>query len=121
MCQKLSAIEGVGPLTSTTLVATIGDTNIFKNGRQMSAWLGLVPRQSSSGNKHQLLSISKRGDGYLRKLLVHGGRLVVYRTTNKKDGRSNWINQLKNRRGINRTCVALANKNVRIAWVINET
>ena len=118
MCQKLSEIEGIGPLTSTALVATIGDANVFKNGRQMSAWLGLVPKQSSSGNKQQLLGISKRGDGYLRRLLVHGGRSVVYRATNKKDGRSNWVNQLKDRRGTNRTCVALANKNVRIVWAL---
>lgn len=118
ICQRLSAIEGMGPLSTTALLAAVGDAKVFKNGRQMSAWLGLVPRQHSSGDKQRLLGISKRGDSYIRKLLVHGGRSVVYRAKNKEDRRSNWINELEQRRGCNRTCVALANKNVRIAWAL---
>jgi len=105
-------------ISTTALVAAIGDPQTFKNGRQMSAWLGLVPRQHSSGNKHLMLGISKRGDNYLRILLVHGARSVVYRAQAKTDKRSTWINQLVQRRGKNKTCVAIANKNVRIIWAM---
>lgn len=122
-CQKLAQIEGLGVISTTALVAAIGDASVFKNGRQMSAWLGLTPRQHSSGNKQVLLGISKRGDCYIRKLLVHGARAVVYRSGNKKDSRSQWINDLVERRGTNKACVAVANKNVRIVWsmLVNET
>lgn len=123
VCQRLAQIEGVGIISTTALIAAIGDPTVFKNGRQMSAWLGLTPRQHSSGNKQVLLGISKRGDSYIRKLLIHGARAVVYRAQNKKDNRSVWINDVANRRGTNRTCVAVANKNVRIIWsmLVNET
>jgi transposase len=123
VCQRLSAIEGLGIVTTTALIAAIGDARAFKNGRQMSAWLGLTPRQHSSGNKQVLLGISKRGDCYIRKLLVHGARAVVYRAQTKKDDRSKWIASLVERRGSNRACVAVANKNVRIVWsmLVNET
>lgn len=123
VCQKLAQIEGLGVISTTALIAAIGDASVFKNGRQMSAWLGLTPRQHSSGNKQVLLGISKRGDCYIRKLLVHGARAVVYRSRNKKDRRSEWINMLAERRGTNKTCVAVANKNVRIIWsmLVNET
>ena len=84
----------------------------------MSAWLGLVPRQHSSGNKNKLLGISKRGDCYLRKVLVHGARATLYRAKNKDDRRSQWITSVAERRGKNKACVALANKNARIAWAI---
>src|SRR5262249_6296601 len=99
VCQRLAEIEGLGIVTTTALVAAIGDAKVFKNGRQMSAWLGLTPRQHSSGNKQVLLGISKRGDCYIRKLLVHGARAVVYRAQSKKDDRSKWITNLVDRRG----------------------
>jgi transposase len=123
VCQRLAQIEGLDVISTTALIAAIGDPTVFKNGRQMSAWLGLTPRQHSSGNKQILLGISKRGDCYIRKLLVHGARAVVYRSQNKKDDRSRWINNLVERRGTNKTCVAVANKNVRIIWsmLMNET
>lgn len=123
VCQRLAQIEGLGIVTTTALIAAIGDAKVFKNGRQMSAWLGLTPRQHSSGNKQVLLGISKRGDCYIRKLLVHGARAVVYRAQTKKDDRSKWIANLVERRGSNRACVAVANKNIRIVWsmLVNET
>jgi transposase len=122
-CQKLAAIEGIGVICATALVAAVGEASVFKNGRQMSAWLGLVPKQNSSGGKTRLLGISKRGDWYLRKILVHGCRSSVYRAKNKEDRRSQWVDNVATRRGTNKACVALANKNVRIAWAImsNET
>ena len=116
VCQRLADIEGLGVISTTALLAAIGNPDVFKNGRQMSAWLGLVPRQHSSGNKQVMLGISKRGDSYLRKLLVHGARSVVYRAQTKSDPRSQWINQLAQRRGKNKACVAIANKNIRIVW-----
>jgi transposase len=118
LCRRLAQVEGVGVLTATALVAAVGDAKVFKNGRQMAAWLGLVPRQHSSGNKERLLGISKRGDRYLRMLLVHGARSVVYRADKKEDARSRWVSQVKARRGANRACVALANKNARILWAL---
>jgi len=118
VCRRLAQVEGVGVLTATALVAAVGDAKVFKNGRQMAAWLGLVPRQHSSGNKERLLGISKRGDRYLRMLLVHGARSVVYRADKKEDARSRWVSQVKARRGANRACVALANKNARILWAL---
>jgi len=118
MCQKISKIEGIGPITATAIVAAIGDPKVFKNGRHFSAFLGLVPKQSSSGNKEKLLGISKRGDTYIRTLLIHGGRSVVRSVGTKDDSRSKWIIALKERRGANRTAVAVANKNARIIWAI---
>ena len=118
VCQRLEKIEGIGTICATALVAAVGDASVFKNGRQMSAWLGLVPKQHSSGNKTRLLGISKRGDCYLRKILVHGARSTVYRSKNKEDQRSQWTASIAARRGSNKACVALANKNVRIAWAI---
>lgn len=116
VCQRLSKIEGVGPLTSTAIVASVPDPSIFKSGRQMSAWLGLVPKQHSSGGKTVLLGISKRGDSYCRMLLVHGARSIVSRAKAKSDERSKWITKKEQTRGANKACVALANKNVRIIW-----
>lgn len=117
-CQRIGEIPGIGVITATALIAAIGDPNMFKNGRGLSAWIGLVPRQASSGGKNILLGISKRGDQYLRKLLIHGARAVVCRSQNKEDPRSQWINNLKNRRGMNKTIVAVANKNARIVWAL---
>jgi transposase len=118
MCQKMAKVEGIGPMTATAVVAAVGDAKMFKNGRQMSAWLGLVPRQCSSGGKNILLGISKRGDRHLRTLFIHGGRAVVKQVSNKKDSRSQWIRNIKNRRGANVAAVALANKNARIIWAL---
>ncbi len=116
VCKRLSNIEGIGVIGSTALIAAIGDARVFKNGRQMSAWLGLTPRQHSSGNKRVLLGIGKKGDCYIRKTLIHGARAVVYQAKNKTDRRSLWINSIAHRRGNNKACVAVANKNVRIIW-----
>ena len=118
--KKLEAIPGIGPLTATALVASIGEAKNFKNGRQVAAWLGLVPRQHSSGGKQNLLGISKRGDIYLRTLLIHGARSVIYRSGQKENptDRQSWLNQLTQRRNKNVAAVALANKNARIVWAL---
>lgn len=120
-CRALLAIEGVGDLTATAMVAAIGDAQAFKKGREVSAWLGLVPKQDSSGDKIQLLGISKRGDRYVRKLLIHGARSVVRVCDNKTDTRSVWIKDKKERCGENKAAVALANKNARIIWAMLAT
>jgi len=117
-CQRLSKIEGVGPLTATAIIAAVGNASVFKNGRELAAWLGLVPRQHSSGNRTQLLGISKKGNTYIRTLLIHGGRSVVSVCDKKSDARSRWIKDKKERCGINKTAVAVANKNARIIWAL---
>lgn len=117
-CQRIGNIEGVGHITATAMIAAVADATVFKNGRQMAAWLGLVPRQSSSGGKTVLLGISKRGDRYLRTLLIHGARSVVRRASQKQDKRSLWILDKEKRKGMNKTCVAVANKNARIIWAL---
>ena len=117
-CQRLAKMRGVGPIGATALVAALGDAKTFKNGRQVSAWLGLVPRQYSSGGKTILLGITKRGDRYLRMMLIHGARSTVTAASGKIDSHSRWINALRKRRGFNKTCVAVANKNARIAWAL---
>lgn len=111
-------MEGVGPITATALIGSVGDPKGFKNGRQFSAWLGLVPRQNSSGGKTQLLGISKRGDVYLRKLLIHGARSVHFASQKKSDPRSLWFKDKNEKLGANKACVAFANKNARILWVL---
>lgn len=115
-CQRIAAVEGIGPLTATALVAAMSDGKAFKNGRQFAAWLGLVPRQHSSGGKARLFGISKRGDTYLRTLLIHGARSVVSRAKCKADRRSLWIADKQRRLGTSKACVAVANKNARIVW-----
>jgi transposase len=115
-CQRLLTIPGVGMLTATALIAAIGDVSVFKNGRELAAWLGLVPKQHSTGGKQTLLGISKRGDSYLRTLLIHGGRSVVRVAHKHPDTRNRWIGDIKKRRGENISNVAVANKNARIAW-----
>jgi transposase len=117
-CQKLAQVEGIGPVIATALVAAVGNAHEFANGRHLAAWLGLVPRQCSSGGKERLLGISKRGDRYLRTLLIHGARATVHRARHKTDARSRWIVRLEQRRGKNIATVAIANKNARIAWVL---
>lgn len=116
MCQRIGQIEGVGPITATALVAAVGDKSCFKNGRQFAAWLGLVPKQRSSGGKARLFGISKRGDRYLRTLLIHGARAVLGKAAGKTDPRSQWIARMRERRHPNVVSVALANKNARIVW-----
>lgn len=107
-------MEGIGPLITTALVAALSDGKTLKNGRQFAAWLGLVPKQHSSGGKARLLGISKRGDPYLRTPLIHGARSVVYRASRKSDRRSLWIADKQRRLGTSKACVAVANKNARI-------
>lgn len=116
--QRLQSIPGIGPMIATALCAAIGDINHFKNGRELSAWLGLVPRQCSTGGKPRLLGISKRGDVYLRQLIIHGARAVVQRVDGKTDKRSRWIQQVLQRRNKNIAIVALANKIVRTAYAL---
>ena len=117
-CQRLQTIPGIGPVSATALIAAIGDATQFKNGRQLAAWLGLVPREHSTGGKPRLLGISKRGDVYLRTLLVHGARATLRWIETKPDDRSRWLRALIARRGKNRAAVALANKNARIVWAL---
>ena len=117
---KLARIPGIGPITASALVASLGDAKSFDSGRQVAAWLGLVPKQHSSGGRQNLLGISKRGDSYLRTLLIHGARSVVLRASLKSDPNRtcSWINDVVNRRNKNVAAVALANKNARIAWAL---
>jgi len=116
--KTLLEVPGIGILTATALLAALSDPRVFKNGRHFSAWLGLVPRQHSSGGKNVLLGISKRGDEYLRTLLIHGGRAVVRSAALQKTPtkRTQWVLDLAERRGFNVACVAVANKNARIVW-----
>lgn len=118
VCQRLERIEGIGPLTATALVAAAGNAASFRNGRQFAAWLGLVPRHLSSGGNTRILGISKRGDRYIRTLLIHGARSALGRIQHKKDPRSQWLRKLRERRPYNVAAVALANKNARIAWAL---
>ena len=117
-CQRVGRIRGVGPKTATAVIAAVGDGKDFDNGRHMAAWLGLVPRQHSSGDRTILMGVSKRGDQHLRTLLVHGARAVVRTAAGKSDQFSQWVNALRERRGINRAIVAVANKNARIIWAL---
>lgn len=118
VARRLQQIPGIGPITATALLAAIGDIGQFRQGRDLAAWLGLVPRQHSSGGKDCLQGISKRGDSYLRTLLIHGARAVVRTATGKDDARSDWIKRLLQRRNKNIAAVAVANKNARIAWAL---
>jgi len=118
LCQKLGEIEGVGPVTATALVAAVGDQSCFRNGRQFAAWLGLVPKQRSSGGRYRLFGISKRGDRYLRTLMIHGARAALGKAGGKQDSRSRWLASLRQRRHPNVAAVALANKNARIVWAM---
>lgn len=117
-CRRLETIPGIGPLTSTALVAGITDVNNFKNGRQLAAWLGLTPRQHSTGGKTRLQGISKRGDSYIRKLLIHGARACLRCAHKRQDRRSRWVVEVAQRRGNNVASVALANKMARTVWAL---
>jgi len=116
--KKLAQIPGIGPITASALVASIGDAKSFENGRQLAAWLGLVPRQHSSGGKQVLLGISKRGDTYLRTLLIHGARAVIRVAEGKVGHADSWLARLMDRRNKNVAAVALANKNARTVWAL---
>ena len=118
LSRKLEAVPGIGPLTASALVATVGDAKNFKNGRQMAAWLGLVPKQESSGGKTVLLGISKRGDVYLRTLLIHGARSVLCAAQCRKATVDRWVQGLLERRNANVAAVAMANKTARIVWAL---
>ena len=118
VAKRLEQLRGVGPITATALVAAVGDGAQFANGRQMSAAFGLTPRQHSSGGKERLLGISKRGDAYLRTLLIHGARSVIRTANGKTDRLSQWVTRLAQRRHPNIAAAALANKTARIAWAM---
>lgn len=118
VARRLQTVPGIGPVTATALVASVGDGQQFQRGRDLSACLGLVPGQHSSGGKERLLGISKRGDSYLRTLLIHGARSVLKSAGNKNDPRSRWVASLAQRRHKNVAAVALANKNARIVWAL---
>jgi transposase len=117
-CRKLLKIDGVGPKTATALVAMIGSGTQFKSGRQLAAYLGLVPRQYSSGNKELLLGITKRGDSYIRGLLIHGARSLLRHAEKKDNYRMRWFIKKVRERGQNKAVVALANRQARIIWKV---
>ena len=117
-CQRLLTIPGFGPIVASAFYSIVGNGEAYRRGRDVSAALGLVPRQHSSGGKDRLLGISKRGDRYARSLLVHGARSVVIQAGKKDDRLSRWINKLKAERGFNKAVVALANKMARIGWAV---
>ncbi len=121
VCQRLATIPGVGKLLATAIIASISEPQRFKNGRQFAAYLGLVPRQHSTGGKPKLLGISKAGNRYLRMLLVHGARSIIYHHRAKADPRSRWLQKLVERRGFHKANVALANKNARVVWKLLTT
>lgn len=118
LSRKLEQIPGIGPVTASALVATIGDAKSFENGRQLAAWMGLVPKQQSTGGKSRLQGISKRGDTYLRTLLIHGARSAILAAQRKAQQADSWLTKLLQRRSPNVVAVALANKNARIIWAL---
>jgi transposase len=117
-CQRRMTIPGIGPLRATALGAAIRDASAFKNGRQCAAWLGLGPRQPTTGGQERWLGISQRGDPYLRQLLVHGARAPIRGVGDTTDRRSQGMRQLVERRGTNRTAVAVAHKQARMVWAL---
>jgi transposase len=117
-CRRLAVLPGIGPVIATALVAAVDDGHHFRSGRELAAWIGLVPRQYTTGGKPRLGGIGRRANHYLRRQMIHGARAVVSRLANRDDRRSQWLQALVARRGINRTIVALANKTARIARVI---
>jgi transposase len=117
-CERLTAVPGVGPVIATALVAAVGNAKTFTSGRHLSAWLGLVPRQRSSGGKERLLGLSKRGNGYLRRQLMHGARTLVRVSMGREGKLWSWINDLLSRRAYNVAVAAVANKLARILWAL---
>jgi transposase len=118
LSRKLEAVPGIGPITASALVATVGDAKNFRSGRQLAAWIGLVPKQESSGGKTVLLGISKRGDAYLRAMLIHGARSALRTAQRRKDSAGRWMQNLLHRRHANVATVAMANKNARVVWAL---
>jgi transposase len=118
VAQRLQQLRGVGPMIATALLAAVGDASQFTNGRQMAASLGLTPKQNSSGGKEKLLGISKRGDSYVRCLLVHGARSMIKVSKSKDDRLSQWVMRIATTRHPNVAAVAMANKTARIAWAM---
>lgn len=118
ICQRLMAIPGVGYITASAIVSAVGDIGVFKNGREFAAWLGLTPREHSTGGKQRLHGISKRGDVYIRTLLIHGARISLRYAHRHNDKQSRWALDLMQRKGTNRTVVAMANKNARVIWAL---
>jgi transposase len=116
--KRIQAVSGVGPLTASAITASIASGHEFANGRQFAAWLGLVPRQYSTGGKSKLGRITKRGDAYLRTLLMLGARAVLQSATQKKDRLSRWALAVRARRGYHRAIIAVAAKNARIIWAL---
>ena len=117
-CQRLTEIPGVGPITATALIAAVGNASAFRKGRNLAAWMGIVPGEHSSGGKQKLLGISKRGNKYLRRLFVQGARSVLQQRDKQAPGLSLWLAQLLASKHQNVVVVALANKLVRIAWAV---
>jgi transposase len=117
-CRRLMKLPGVGPIIATALIAAIDDGHHFRSGRELAAWIGLVPRQYTTGGKPKLGGIGRRANHYLRRQMIHGARSVVSRLAKHSDARSEWLKALISRRGINRTIVALANKTARTAWAL---
>jgi transposase len=117
-CRRLAQVEGVGALAATALVAAVGNAREFRTGRELSAWLGLVPRQHSTGGRTVLLGITKRGDRYLRMLLIHGARAALRWVERRRDAPGVALTRLKTRRGPNVAAVALANRNARVLWAL---
>src|SRR6266481_676536 len=117
-CRRLVAIPGIGPVTATALIAAIGNGGAFHKGREFAAWMGVVPREHSTGGQQKLLGISKRGNSYLRRLFVQGARAVLQQRTKQSSGLSAWLAQLISRTHRNVAAVALANKLARIAWAV---
>ena len=113
-----STLLGVGPVTASAVVATVGDFKQFNNGAQFGAWIGLTPRQHSSGGKSNLGGITKRGDTYLRTLLIQGAKSAVMTAHRRQDRISQWVAALRERSGWQKAVVALANKNARILWAV---
>ena len=116
--QRLMKVEGVGPVTATATVASVGDAKAFNNGRQFAAWLGLTPRQHSTGGKQRLGAMTKHGDVYLRTLLIHGARAVLRTSSKHTDAKSRWAESLRRRRPDNVVAVALAAKTARTIWAL---
>jgi transposase len=116
--RRLMKIRGIGALSALAIVATVGNARDFRSGRQFAAWRGLTPRQHSSGGKTRLGQITKRGDAYLRCLLVQGARSVLHTASRHADRMSRWVQAVESRRGYHRALVAIASKNARIAWAL---
>jgi transposase len=120
-CVRLRQIPGIGPWIATAILAAIGNGSAFRKGREFASWLGLVPRQHSTGGKARLLGISKRGNSYLRKILIHGARSTVVRMKRDRAPLGAWLDALQTRAPLNVVVTATANKLARIAWAVLST